>query len=149
MIDSLIQYKTYSTKEEIDCALDIIRLGRIYTPGCGLILRMTKKRWSEYQLEKVVIAYAFNENNEPYAVGCIVVDRKTALPSWSTFSIDQNMPNDYLRINVWVKPKFRRCGIGARLMTNAEVNTLPGVECYDTGAAARKLYGTLKYSRLT
>lgn len=137
-----ITLKTYED-QEIDHGLDIVRLNRLYTPGCGIIFRMCRNR-NEYNFERIVIAYdRYNK-----AIACILVDNKYSKPDWTTYSIDPEVPNEYKRINVWVRPKFRRQGIGRKLMDEAQVNDLLGVECYDTGYAAKKLYGKLKKSRI-
>lgn len=137
-----ITLKTYEG-DEINHGLDIIRLNRLYTPGSGIIFRMCRNR-NEYEFERIVIAY----DRDSKAVACILVNNKHSRPDWTSFSHDPEVPNDFKRINVWVRPKLRRQGIGRKLMAEAQVNDLVGVECYDTGYAAKKLYGKLKKSRI-
>lgn len=136
-----VSFKEYSTEQEINFALDIIRFARLYKPGDGIIGRMTKIRFREYRLQRVVIAFA-----DDRAIGCVVVDQKTAIPTWSTY--DASLPHVYSRVNVWVKPQHRRKGIGKNLLSMTGVSSETGVECYDTGRAARKLYANLTSSRM-
>lgn len=137
----VVTYKQYDTEQEINFALDIIRFARLYKPGDGIIGRMSKIRFREYRIQHVVIAF---DNDR--AIGCMTVDLKTAQKSWSTY--DASLPSEYSRVNVWVKPQYRRKGIGKNLLSMTGVSSEIGVECYDTGRAARKLYANLTSARM-
>lgn len=142
-VDHPCTYESFETYEEINKALDIIKANRLYKPGDGLIQRMTRIRWSEYKFASIVIAFS-EVTGDP--LGTAVLDHRVAEPSWSTY--DEKLPKNYHRVNVWVKPNYRKRGIGKNLLLISGVVNEIGVECYDTGRPAKKLYACLEQCRM-
>lgn len=144
LIEHPYTYESFETYEDINKALDLIKSFRLYKPGDGLIQRMTRIRWFEYKFTTVILAYANESLDVP--IGAAVVDNRVAEPTWSTY--DASLPKDYHRINVWVKPNSRKRGVGKNLLLLSGVVNELGVECYDTGRPAKKLYACLEKSRM-
>lgn len=137
-------YITFDTPELIEQALDVIKHHRLGRPGDGIITLMSRRK-KKYEVFKIIIAVDI-ETCKP--VGCLALDLKCAIQGWSTFRDDPEIPNEFFRVNVWVKPAYRRRGIGKRLLEKSCVQSQRGVECYDTGPASRRLYSVLKDARV-
>lgn len=137
-------YLTFDTPELIEQALRIIKYHRLGRPGDGIITLMARRE-KKYEIFKIIIAFDYITNKP---VGCLALDLKYAVPGWSSFRDDPGIPNEFFRVNVWVKPAFRKRGIGKMLIEKSCIKSQRGVECYDTGPASRRLYSVLQDARV-
>lgn len=137
-------YLVFDTPELIEQALDVIKHHRLGRPGDGIITLMSRRK-KKYDVFKIIIALEL-ENFKP--VGCLTLDLKHSVPGWSSFRYDPDIPNEFFRVNVWVKPAYRKRGIAKMLLEKSCIKSQRGVECYDTGPASRRLYSVLQDARV-
>lgn len=116
---------TFETPDEIRDALALIRRNRLYTPGSGKIASMCNES-KYYIFNKIVLVMSFDGVWwKPFGVAVISRDKYEEAP---------------LEVNVWIKPKFRKQGFATSLLEKIGAISYPGIRCYDTGRAAKKLY---------
>lgn len=137
-------FEIFESSEQIEYALDIIRYNRLGRPGDGIITLMSRRE-KPYDINKIIIAFCI-ETLKP--IGCLVLDRRKTYKGWYSFSENERIPNDYLRVNVWVKPDYRKNGAARKMLEISCIEQEYGVECYDSGKASRKLYSNLKDARI-
>lgn len=97
---SEIQYQIYRNKH-LDIAANIIIKNRLYTPKTGTI----RNTVSNLLCDVIVIAY-----HDEQAVGCIIRDK------YPISMLGKNGMLKHKAINTWIKPAYRRKGIGGCLI---------------------------------
>jgi len=94
----LIKYILYES-ENLEMGASIVYKNRIYSPGRAGI---RKRVMNPELLSAIVVAF---HNNKP--VGCITLDKHPI----------KRKKEYYQVVNTWIKPKYRRKGIGKNLLS--------------------------------
>lgn len=119
----LIKYVLYEN-EKLSEGASIIHKNRIYSPGRDGIRH---RAMNPIILSAIVVAY---HNNKP--VGCITLDANPL----------KKQKEYYQVINTWIKPKYRRKGIGKNLLSVIDEKATYTVAGYAT-PDGREFYNNL------